>query len=245
MQDASYALRSLRRAPGFSLFTALVIGLGVGAATAVFSVVKPLILVPLPFQEPEALVWIANVPGPGETSLSNVTSRSGNLRDFRERNRSFEGLTGYNAFFDQSAFTLTEVGEPERLVGAGVAHDFLEVLGVDPLYGRNFTLEEGLWGGPGAVILSHGFWHQRFDGNPEVIGQGVSLNGEPFAIVGVLPPTFDFSSFFKPGVAVDFLLPFPVSEETDSNGNTMVILGRLRPATRPVGSGCGGHAPPG
>jgi len=213
--------------------TALIIGLGVGAATAVFSVVKPLILAPLPFQDPEALVWIANVSEARGTSLSDVTSRSGNLRDFRERSGSFAGLTGYNAFFDQSAYTLTSDGDPERLVGAGIAHDFLEILSVEPLHGRSFTVEEGLWGGPRAIILSHGFWRQRFDGDPEIVGRGITLNDEPYTVVGVLPRSFDFSSFFTPGVGVDFLLPFPVGEETDRWGNTMVILGRLRPGVTP------------
>ena len=233
LQDASYALRSLRRAPGFSLFTAVIIGLGVGAATAVFSVVKPLILAPLPFQEPQALVWIANEAEPGQNSLSHVTSRAGNLMDFRERSRSFAGLTGYNAFFDQAAYTLTGAEEPVRLVGAGIAHEFLEVLGVEPLHGRSFSAEEGLWGGPGAVILSYGFWRNRFDADPEVVGRSITLNDVPRTVVGVAPPTFDFSSFFTPGVRVDFFLPYPVSAETDRNGNTLVIVGRLRSGVTP------------
>jgi predicted permease len=233
LQDASYALRSLRRSPGFSLFTALVIGLGIGAATAVFSVVKPLILAPLPFEDPEALVWIANDDEEGDQSLSMVTSRSGNLRDFRERTRSFAGLTGYNAFFGQQAYTFTGIGEPQRLVGAGVAQDFLDVLGVEPVHGRSFSVEEGLWGGPGATILSYGFWRSRFDADPGVVGRGITLNEQAYTVVGVLPPSFDFSSFFAPGVEVDFLLPFPVSAETDNWGNTMVILGRLRPGVTP------------
>ncbi|MCK5650960.1 MAG: ABC transporter permease, partial [Gemmatimonadetes bacterium] len=223
----------LRRAPGFSLFTAVIIGLGVGAATAVFSVVKPLILAPLPFQEPQALVWIANEAEPGQNSLSHVTSRAGNLMDFRERSRSFAGLTGYNAFFDQAAYTLTGAEEPVRLVGAGIAHEFLEVLGVEPLHGRSFSAEEGLWGGPGAVILSYGFWRTRFDADPEVVGRSITLNDVPRTVVGVAPPTFDFSSFFTPGVRVDFFLPYPVSDETDSNGNTLVIVGRLRSGVTP------------
>ncbi len=156
-QDGVQALRAVRRAPGFSLFTALVMGLGVGAAAAVFSVLKPLFIAPLPFQDPGALVWISNQEVSDVTSLSHITSRSGNLRDFRERARTFDGLTGYNAFSEQAAYTLTGVGEPERLVGFAVAHDFLQVLGVEPLHGRSFTQEEGMWGGPPAVILSYAF----------------------------------------------------------------------------------------
>lgn len=233
LQDASYAFRSLRRAPGFSLFTALIIGLGVGAATAVFSVVKPLILAPLPFEDADELVWIANVPGAGGTSLSGVTSRSSNLRDFRERTTSFDGLTGYNAFFDQRAYILSGDGEPERLVGAGVAHDFLNVLGVRPLHGRSFNEEEGLWEGPPAIILSHGFWRSHFDAEPEIVGRTLVIDDQAREVVGILPPSFDFASFFTPGRPVDFLLPFAISDETDRWGNTLVILGRLKPDATP------------
>jgi predicted permease len=229
-QDSSYAFRSLRRAPGFSLFTALVIGLGVGAATAVFSVIKPLMLAPLPFEEPDRLVWISRGDGP---SLSSVTSRSGNLRDFRERATLFRGLTGFNAFSEQTAYTLTGSGEPDRLVGFQVAHDFLEVLGVQPLHGRGFTLEEGVLGGPAAVVLSHGYWRNRFEADPTMVGRAITLNGLPRTVVGVLPPTFDFSSIFTPGTAVEFLLPYPVSEETDRHGNEVFILGRMRSGVTP------------
>lgn len=229
-QDAQFALRSIRRTPRFSFFIAAVIGLGVGAATAVFSVVKPLMLAPLPFEDPDRLAWIARGEG---ASLSSVTSRAGNLRDFRERTTLFEGLTGYNAFSEQTAFTLTGAGEPDRLVGFAVAHDFLSVLGVQPLHGRSFSAEEGLWGGPPAVILSNGYWRTRFAADPTIVGRSLTLNNMPRLVVGVLPETFDFSSMFTPGVGVDFLLPYPVSDETDNHGNEVFILGRMRPGVTP------------
>ncbi|TFH66612.1 MAG: hypothetical protein E4G90_02620, partial [Gemmatimonadales bacterium] len=232
-QDGVQALRAVRRAPGFSLFTALVMGLGVGAAAAVFSVLKPLFIAPLPFHDPEALVWIANQEVTGVASLSNITSRSGNLRDFRERARTFDGLTGYNAFSEQGAYTLTGLGEPERLVGFQVAHDFLQVLGVEPLHGRSFTQEEGMWGGPPAVILSYGFWRRRFAADPAIAGSTIILNDLPRTVAGILPPTFDFSSIFTPGTRVDFLLPYPVSDETDRHGNEVVMLGRMGPGVTP------------
>ena len=232
-QDGRQALRAVRRAPGFSLFTAGVMGLGVGAAAAVFSVLEPLFFAPLPFRDPGALVWIANQEVTGVASLSHITSRSGNLRDFRERASSFDGLTGYNAFSEQTAYTLTGVGEPERLVGFAVAHDFLQVLGVRPLYGRSFTPEEGLWGGPPAVILSYGFWRRRFAGDPAIVGRSIVLNEQPRTVAGVLPPSFDFSSVFTPGTHVDFLIPYPVSDETDRHGNEVIILGRMGSGVTP------------
>jgi predicted permease len=228
VHDTGAALRTVRRAPGLVLLLALVVGLGVGATTAVFSVLTPLMLAPLPFEDPGALVWIAN---DGErASLSSVTSRSSNLRDFRASSRSFEGITGYNAFFNQSTYTLVGDGPPEQLMGVGVAHDFLDVLGVEPIHGRGFSVEEGRWGGPPAVILAHGYWRRRFAADPAIVGSSITLDGVPRSVVGVLPPSFDFSSVFTPGIHVDVLLPFPVSAETDRWGNTMSFIGRLRPA---------------
>ena len=226
LQDLRLAWRGMRRAPAFAAFAVLIVALGVGAATAVFSVLSPLLLRPLPFREPERLVWVANT---GEGGLSSVTSRTSNLRDYRALARSFEGLTGYNAFFEYGSFTLIGRGAPERLVGVGVAQDFLPVLGVRPLLGRNFTAEEGTQGGPAAAILTHAFWQRRFGGDRSIIGRTITLNNAPVAVVGVLPPAFDFASTFAPASRVDFLGAFPISDETDRQGNTVSIIGRLRP----------------
>jgi putative ABC transport system permease protein len=226
LQDARFALRAIRRDRGFFVFSTLIIGLGVGASTAVFSVMSPLLLRPLPFEEPERLAWVANGTGGG---LSGVTSRTSNLRDFRALSQSFEGLTGYNAFFDQASYNLVGVGEPERLVGAGVADDFLDVLGVQPAVGRDFVEEEGVWDGRPAILLSHGFWERRFGADPAIVGSTLTIDDVPREVVGILPATFDFSSVFTPSVPVDFLLPWPISDETDAWGNTTSIIGRLRP----------------
>ena len=231
--DVRTALRRIGREPGFAAFAVLIVALGVAAATAVFSVMSPLLLRPLPFREPERLVWVANT---GEGGLSSVTSRTANLRDYRALARSFDGLTGYNAFFEYGSFTLVGRGAPERLVGVGVAPDFLPVLGVRPLLGRNFTAEEGAQGGPRAAILTHAFWQRRFGGDPAVVGRAVTLNNEPVAVVGVLPPSFDFASTFAPASRVDFLGAFPVSDETDRIGNTLAIIGRLRPGATVQGA---------
>jgi len=226
-QDLRSSFRTMRRAPGLYLLLALVIGLGVGATTAVYSVVRPLLLAPLPVEDPAALVWIQNT-GQG-ASLSSITSRSSNLRDFRALATSFEGITGYMAFSDQSTNTLMVGGEPEQTFGFGVAADFLVVLGVEPLLGRSFTAEEGEWGGPRAILLTNGFWRRRFAGDAGIIGSTVQLDGQAHEVIGVLPATFDFASIFTPGKRVDFLTTFPVSDETDRWGNTMFFIGRLRP----------------
>ena len=226
IQDLRYALRALRRGPAFLIFAVLIIGLGVGANTAVFSVMSPLMLKPLPFEEPDELVWIALRSSGG---MSSRTSRASNLRDFREMNQSFTEMTGYFAFFEYESYNLTGSGNPERLVGVGVARDFLEVLGVDPLMGRNFVEEEAVWDGRPAAILTHGFWQRRFAGDPGMVGKTIVLNEVPTEVVGILPASFDFSSTFSPGSRVDFLRPFPIADETDRWGNTLSMIARLRP----------------
>ncbi|MEJ2677459.1 MAG: ABC transporter permease [Gemmatimonadota bacterium] len=226
LQDTRHALRSMGRDLPFLAVAALIVGLGVGATTAVFSVMRPLLLRPLPFRQPERLVWVAHR---AEGGMSSVTSRTSNLRDYRALNRSFDGLTGYFAFFDYMSYNLTGDGEPQRLVGVGVARDFLDVLGIRPALGRNVTEEEGGWGGPPAAILTHGFWVRRFGAEPSVIGRILVLNDRPTPVVGVLPRSFDFSSSFVPGSRVDFLMPFPIADQTDRMGNTLAMIGRLKP----------------
>ena len=225
-QDLRYAFRSARRDAGFFAFAVLILGVGIGANTAIFSIVNPLLLRPLPFEAPERLVWIANS---GEGGRSAVTSRTSNLRDFRTMSTSFEALTGYDAFFDYEGFNLVGDAEPERLVGVGVARNFLEVLGVEPALGRNFVEAESIWNGRRAVLLTDGFWRRRYAADPAVVGRSITLNAEPTTVVGVLPASFDFASTFSPGTRIDLLLPFPISDETDRHGNTLVIIGRLAP----------------
>jgi predicted permease len=226
VEDIRYALRRIRREPGFAIFATLIVALGVGAVTAVFSVMSPLMLRPLPFRESERLAWVANAASGG---MSSVTSRVANLRDYRERAQSFEAMTGYFAFFDYGSYNLVGDGPPERLIGAGIAQDFLDVLGVRPLLGRGFTTEESVWNGRPAAILTHEFWMRRFGGDPKVLGQKMVLNNQSTEIVGVLPQTFDFASTFAPASHVDFLTPFPIADETDRWGNTLAIIGRLKP----------------
>jgi len=234
VQDAAYAMRAIRRDKGFFAFATLIIGLGVGASTAVFSVMSPLLIQSLPFEVPARLVLIEN--GYPDGGLSGVTSRTSNVRDFRAMARSFDGIAGYNAFFDQSSYNLSGDGDPARLVGVDVTTDFLDLLGVSPVIGRNFLPEEGSGAGPSdgigtpqAIVLTHGFWIRRFGGDISVVGRSLPLNDRPVTVVGVLPEAFDFTSIFTPNTTVDFLLPWPISDATDNWGNTTTMVARLRP----------------
>jgi predicted permease len=224
--DLKYAFRQLLKAPGFAFVAIATLALGIGVCTAMFSIVDAVLLKPLPFREPERLVWVENVFGGG---LSGRTSRSDTLLAWREHSTSFEALGGYFAFFDYGRLTLSGAGDPERLRGVGVSDNFLPVLGVPLLHGRNFTAEECAWQGPGAVLLSHSFWKRRFSSDPGVVGRSLTLNNTPNTIVGVLPPTFDFDSIFSPGSEIDVITPFPLTPETAQWGNTLFGIGRLRP----------------
>jgi predicted permease len=226
--DTRHTLRSLRRDAGFFAAAVLIIGLGIGANTAIFSVVDTVLFRPLPFRDAGRLVWIANQTG-GDGGLSSVTSRVRTYQEWRRANRSFESMAAYFAFFDYGTYTLTGLGEPERLAGVDVSQDFLPFLGVKPEVGRNFNQEEAKWNGPRAAILTHGYWQRRFGSDPRIVGQTLRLNDKPTTVVGVLPASFDFSSVFTPGSPVDMLVPFPITQETDRWGNTLAVLGRLKP----------------
>jgi putative ABC transport system permease protein len=238
-QDVRYGARQLRKNPGFTAVTVITLALGIGAATAVFSLVNALLIRPLPFREPDHLVWIANAI-PGDSSLSSATTRAGIFAEWQNRSTSFERLGAYFAFFDYGSQTLLGKGDPVRLQGVGVSQDFLETLGVRLQLGRNFSREECQWNGAKAVILSDAMWKRRFARDPAIVGQTVSLRddliaavgghpkNEPYLVAGVLPPTFDFAGIFTPAARVDFLLPFPIGPETDHWGNTLAVIGRLK-----------------
>jgi putative ABC transport system permease protein len=225
-QDLRYTLRTLRRDAGFATFALLIVGLGVGAATTVFSVVNTLILRPLPFADPQQLVWIANRDTSG---LSGQTTQVGHMLDLRERTQSLSAIAGFFAFYGIGDNLLSGTGEPERLSGVPVSDNFFDVLGVRPLFGRTFNAQECAWNGPKAVLLGHGLWQRRFAADPAIVGTTLTLNDKPHTVVGVLPASFDFGSVFAPGGHFDLYFPFPLSQETNRWGNTMAMIGRLKP----------------
>ncbi|HEY3940256.1 MAG TPA: ABC transporter permease [Bryobacteraceae bacterium] len=227
LQDLRYTFRTLRRDAGFTTFAILIIGLGIGASSTVFSVVQSLLIRPLPFRDPASLVWIANSGGEGD--MSGQTVQVTRLTALRDRNASFSDIAGYFAFYGVGDSTLTGRGEPERLSGVPVSQNFFPLLGVQPQLGRQFTPEECKWNGPKAVMLSYGLWKRRFASDPDIVGRPLTLDNAPFIVAGVMPAWFDFGSIFAPGAHIDLYFPFPLSKETDQWGNTLAIVGRLKP----------------
>jgi len=226
LNDLRYTFRTLRRDAGFATFAILIVGLGIGASATLFSVVNALLLQPLPFRQPERLAWVTNHDVSG---LSGQTSQVGHLLDLQEKSQSFSELGGYFAFYGVGDTILSGEGEPERLSVAPVTGNFFPVLGVQPLLGRNFNSDECKFNGPSAALLSYGFWQRRFAGDPNIVGRKLTLDSKPVSIIGVLPPSFDFSSIFAPGSHIDLFNAFPLTPETNRWGNTLAIVGRLKP----------------
>jgi predicted permease len=234
-QDLGYALRGFRREPGFAVIAILILALGIGANTAVFSLVNPLLLRPLPFPDADQLAWLA--PDPARSAkkrqgMSDLTYTVAVFELLQRESRSFADLSAYSAFFGYANNTITGRGDPERIVGVEVAPRFFELLGVQPALGRLFTREERTPNGPRALLLSHALWARRFAADPAIVGQTLSVNNAPVTVVGVLPATFDFSSTFTPGVRVDYFTPLDL-DRIRNDGHTLAIIGRVKPDATP------------
>ncbi len=231
-QDLRFTLRKLRREPAFACIAILVLGLGIGANVAVFTVVNTLLLRPLPFREPDRLVWLATNEGKG--GLSNQTYTVSAFEEFRRNNRSFEDVTAYQTFFNSIQYKLTAGGDPVPVVGIQVAENFFPLLGVKPLLGRLFTPEECRKGGRAAALLSYRFWQRQYGGDPGIIGRTITIDAAPpditgpVSVIGVLPASFDFGPVFSPGMQVDFYVP-AYMDFWRTWGNTLAVLGRLKP----------------
>src|SRR5580704_6557849 len=233
-QDLRYTFRTLRRDFAFALFATLIVGLGIGASCTIFSVINTLILRPLPFGDPNSLVWIKNNPGTDAKDLSSQTIQVNYLRELRELSKSFSAVGAYMAFYGIGDSKLIGQGEPERLTTIPVSQNFFPVLGVEPILGRQFTEEEASGNrnfngnnGPGVVMLNYTLWQRRFGSDPHIIGKTIDLDGQLDVIVGVLPASFDFGNIFVPGTKVDLYIPFPMNDQTNRWGNTMSAVGRL------------------
>lgn len=179
-QDLQYGLRMLWKHPGVTAIAVLTLALGIGANTAIFSVVNAVLLNPLPYRQPDRLVSLwENVPTHGRWRASPA-----NFFDWKKQNSVFQDV----AAFSQTSMTLTGAGEPEQLVGTRVSSGYFPVVGVEPLLGRAFAAEEHETGKGSVVILGHAFWQRRFGGDRNIINQTINLNGSVYTVVGVMPP---------------------------------------------------------
>ncbi len=216
-QDLRYALRSLRRARGFTITAVLVVALGVGANTAAFSVADHVLLRPLPFSHPDRLVKLWQHEG----DYARVELSPANYRDWQAMTSSFEGIGAYHGI----SMNLVGHGEPERLEGAAVTHELLWLLGAHALLGRTFTAGDDREGVGGTVLLSYGLWQARFGGDAGVVGRRVLLDGKPCDVIGVMPADFAFPS---PEARFWTAARFAAADYEDRTNNYLSVVGRLR-----------------
>ena len=225
-QDLRYALRTMRWNSGFTAVAVCILGLGIGANVAVFSVVNALLLRPLPFPQPQRLVRILSKRSAGGESSQTYSADA--FEQLQQRTRAFAQVSGYYAFSAPDNYKLLGSGQPEPVTALFVAGNFFQTLGVEPMLGRTFSPEETVHNGRQAVLMSYLFWKRRFAGNPAVVGQSVNLNGAPVSVIGVLPPSFDFGSVFSPGTRVDLYAP-SIMDDIREQGNTMALVARVKP----------------
>jgi predicted permease len=225
LQDLRYTVRTLKRDRGFALIAVLILGIGIGANTAVFSVVNTILLRALPLANPRELVWIA--PPPTKCGFSCETYSADALQEFRTENHSFQDVAGYFAFSTEDNYRLTGRGEPMPATGIYVTRSFFQVLGVQPSLGRLFMAEDARKGSHPVALLANAYWKRQFAANPGIVGKAIDLNGQPVTVVGILPPAFDFGAVFSPGEKVDLFTPYILDDWRD-DGNDLTMIGRLR-----------------
>jgi len=220
LRDLRYSARTLRQKPGFSLVALLVLALGIGANTAIFSVVNSVVFHPLPYPDADRLVLI------WETDLRNGIQSEGpsgpNFLDWREQSRSFSDM----ALFEVGTGTITGQGEPEQVTGLRVTTNFLTMLGAHTVLGRGFTAAEGAGKARYPVaVLTNGYWKHRFGSDPRVIGRTFTLNSEPYTVIGVLAPDFYHL------LPTDVYVPWPVAElrAKHRDAHDFGVIGRLKP----------------
>ena len=209
IKDARYALRQLFSHRAFALIAILALALGIGANTAIFSVVNAVLLRPLPYPAPDQLVWIW-----GTNPLNDIPKENASYPDYADWKQQAQSFQAMGGFAQTSPILTGGEGEPERLPGAVVMGDLFTALGVEPALGRKFLPEEMEVGKNRVVILSHALWQRRFGGDPNIIGQQIQISGNANTVIGIMPANFQdpipeatkvvhqgsFSDFSRPSV---------------------------------------------
>jgi predicted permease len=219
-QDVRHGVRSLRTNPGFAATALGTLALGIGATTAIFSAVYSVMLRPLPFDQPERVMTVAERHADAPTRAADISV--GNYVDLKREQTRFASLA---AVFSVSV-NLADQSSPERVQGAKVTWDYFSVFAIPPLAGRVFSPDDDRAGGPAVVILSHRLWARRFGADRGVVGKTIGLNGEPYVVIGVMPNTFDFTQ-----TSEELWLPaaFTAAELAQHDNHFMSLVGRLRP----------------
>ncbi len=225
VQDIRYGARMLAKHKAFTSIAVITLALGIGANTAIFSVVNELLLQPLPYRDAERITTVWEVTPEGRHQ--NTTSRT-NFRAWRDQNTSFQNIA---AFTDQR-LNLTDAGEPEELSVQLATPELFKILGVEPLLGRTFLADDDKADQPPVAVLSYGLWQRRFGGLASVIGQPITLNSETFTIIGVMPPNFQFHIKQRSGTGrpaeLWSILPMPAGGTANQRGRFLGTVARLK-----------------
>jgi putative ABC transport system permease protein len=220
IKDLRYGLRSLWRRPGFSAIAIVTLALGIGANTAIFSLVNAVLLRPLPFADADRLVMIWE--DAAYAGFPRNTPSAANFADVKNQNHVFTDV----AALDFRTFNLTGDGEPQKVETRGVTANFFPLLGVQPAAGRWFAAEEDKPGANAVVILSNALWQQRYGGQTNVVGKQLLLNGQPYTVVGVMPPSFQFLDS-KVGMWVP--IAFTPEQLASRGRHYLTVVARLKP----------------
>ncbi|HZF41230.1 MAG TPA: ABC transporter permease [Blastocatellia bacterium] len=218
-QDLRYGARMLLKKPGFTLVAVITLALGIGANTAIFSVVNAVLLRPLPYPHADRMVYVLE----GSTSDPKFEGSISphNFTDIRSRNQSFDSYSAFNYV----SFTLTGDQQPEALNGLLASADFGRVVGMAPALGRGFAAEEDTPGKAHVALIGDGLWRRRFGANPQILGRNVQLNGEPYTIIGVMPPNFNF-----PNPNIEVWAPLALDLSKYDRGTAFLTgVARLKP----------------
>lgn len=219
LQDVRYSIRTLSRSPGFTAIVILTLALGIGANTAIFSVVNAVLLAPLPYNQPNKLVmvWTKNV----SKGYKTFPVSGGDYAEWKSENSVFENV----AASSDTLYTLTGAGEPQIVIGYEFSADYFRILGTVPELGRTFLDEEDSPGGADVVVLGDAIWRRTFGADPHIVGKSITLTGKPFTVVGVMPPDFRYPSL----VELWTPLGLPASYLTNYDDKPLRVLARLKP----------------
>ncbi|MGB6789008.1 MAG: ABC transporter permease, partial [Candidatus Acidiferrales bacterium] len=233
-QDLRYGLRMLRKSPGFTTIAILTLALGIGANTAIFSLLNAVLLRSLPYADPGRLVyvWTPSHDLP-QAPIEAIGPSNGNFFDIQRQAHSFAAIT----LFDQQSFNLSTDNSAQRVTGAVVQPNFFSTFGVSPLFGRDFQIADTQPGGGSVAVISHALWQSAFGGSAQVLGKTVTLDGESYRVIGVMPASFVYPSpnelpYPDPGTGrTDVWLPMVLTpqQKTDRDNSASDAIARLRP----------------
>src|ERR1039458_4634996 len=218
LSDLRHSIRLLIKTPGFSVIAIAALALGIGANTAIFSVVNTVLLQPLPYPEPDRIMRIQRVYKSGDISSSTSIPK---FMAWKNNNQTFDSMAIYD--FAGPGLNLGSGDHPQQVKGIHVSQEYFRVFGVTPAQGRTFLAQEDQPGGPKAALVSSTLWQNRFGSDPSLVGKPIILGGDPYTVVGILP------SNFRPDPPADVFIPLQADPNSTNQGHYLMAAGRLKP----------------